>query len=72
MSFDFGKGEEKTRSDGHDIGFLLRWCRENGDLPSAEECPRVTREFVGWYIHYFEGEEDWRNVGFDSRKGWNT
>jgi hypothetical protein len=32
----------------------------------------VTREFVGWYIHYFEGEEDWRNVGFDSRKGWNT
>jgi hypothetical protein len=40
-----GRGEEKTRSDGHDIGFLLRWCRENGDLPRAQECPRITREF---------------------------
>jgi hypothetical protein len=61
-----GRGAAKTRSDAHDIAFLLRWYQEHGDLPKSEDCPRVTREFLEWYIQHFGGEEDWRNNGFDS------
>ena len=53
-----GRGEEKTRSDAHDIGFLLHWYYDEGDVPGAEECPRVIRAFVTWYIQNFGSEND--------------
>ncbi|KAE9368025.1 hypothetical protein N431DRAFT_429268 [Stipitochalara longipes BDJ] len=64
-----GRGEEKTRSDAHDIGFLLRWCHENSAFPLTEECPRVTRAFISWYIQNFGGENDWKNIGFEPHIG---
>ncbi|KAN0095131.1 hypothetical protein V8E51_015842 [Hyaloscypha variabilis] len=61
-----GRGEEKTRSDAHDIDFILRWCHENNHPPMAGECPRVTRAFVAWYIQNFGCKNDWNNAGFES------
>jgi hypothetical protein len=56
------RDEAKTRSDAHDIAFLVRWCLESGDIPKSEECPRVTRKFLEWYIQHFGAGEDWRNL----------
>jgi hypothetical protein len=61
-----GRGEAKTRSDAHDIAFLFPWLLESRDVPKSEECPRVTRDFLEWYIQHFGGEEDGAKNGFDS------
>jgi hypothetical protein len=61
-----GRGEEKTKSDAHDIDFLLRWCQKECCFPTVEECSRVNQDSVEWYIHNFGGAEVWKNVGFDS------
>ena len=66
------RGEEKMRSDAHDIKFLLKWCHDHGELPAAEECPRVTRELVGLYIQFFGGGVEWKNAGFDSDSWWKV
>jgi hypothetical protein len=65
-----GRGEEKTKSDAQDIGFLLQWCQNQCCFPTVEECSRVNRDFVEWYIHNFGGAEDWKRVGFDAQAGW--
>jgi hypothetical protein len=64
------RGEKKRASDSWDIFFLLKWCIENDCIPTQEEVPNISVDFVLWFNEVFGEEfpdivECWKKVGFD-------
>jgi hypothetical protein len=54
--------DDKKRSDGMDIQFLLWWCTTNRHYPAAIEVPYATKQFVQWFIEV-NGRESYGQKG---------
>jgi hypothetical protein len=61
--------EPKKRTDAIDIRFLLDWCHRNQVLPTANEVPNATKDFVDYFISLWGGEDLWKNAGYDLSTG---
>lgn len=61
--------DAKKLTDSRDIKYLLAWCAGHQMWPTANECPKIIKAFVEWFVPIYGGKELFKNAGWDETNG---
>jgi hypothetical protein len=61
--------ETKKMSDATDIKFLFDWLHKHKVVPSAQEVPNASGQFVHWFTATHAGAEYWTHAGYNLQTG---